>query len=62
MIKHIELTRLSHTNPHFATCCPRYMIMGVVSPIFFNITLYGGLVLMAAFVGYDTQRVIEDYK
>jgi hypothetical protein len=40
----------------------QYMIMGFVSPFFFNITLYGGLVLMAAFVGYDTQRVIEDYR
>eukprot|EP00035_Acanthoeca_spectabilis_P030645 m.10290 g.10290 ORF g.10290 m.10290 type:complete len:365 (+) comp4298_c0_seq1:22-1116(+) len=40
----------------------QYTFMGAVSPIFFNFTLYGGLALMCAFVGYDTHRIIEDYK
>eukprot|EP00038_Savillea_parva_P019330 m.27208 g.27208 ORF g.27208 m.27208 type:complete len:344 (+) comp4384_c0_seq1:54-1085(+) len=37
-------------------------LMGAVSPVLYSVTLYGGLALMCAFVGYDTQRIIEDYR
>jgi hypothetical protein len=34
-------------------------VMGTVSPILYDVTLYGGLVLMCGFVAYDTQRYVH---
>jgi FtsH-binding integral membrane protein len=31
-------------------------------PVLHNVYLYGGLMLGSAFVAYDTQRIIQDYK
>lgn len=33
-----------------------------LAPVLHNVYLYGGLMLGTAFVSYDTQRMIEDYK